>query len=83
MWCPSSLEEGEMDLPTYLEGDCQLRLFPKYHHHTIVHLHWIQTEVNGNSRLNDLQLPQCGPDSASSSASIPSLGLSLPFPSHS
>lgn len=37
------------------------KLFPEYHRHTIVHLHWIQIQVNSNSRLNDLQLPLTWP----------------------
>ena len=81
MWCPS---------PHWRERwICQLiwgetaKLYPKYHHHTVVQLHQIQIEVNGNSPLNVLQLPQCGPNSTKQRCLLPQSCVVLLIPSHS
>lgn len=74
MWCPSP-HYRERWIYQLIWGETA-KLFPEYHRHTIVHLHWIQIQVNSNSRLNDLQLPL----TVSCPNSFPSLGLSLPLP---
>lgn len=59
MWCPSP-HWRERWIYQLIWGETA-KLFPEYHRHTIVHLHWIQIQVNINSRLNDLQLPLMRP----------------------
>ena len=59
MWCPSP-HWRERWVYRLIWGETA-KLFPEYHRHTIVHLHWIQIQVNSNSRLNDLQLPLMRP----------------------
>ena len=81
MWCPSPHWRERWIYQLIWEETA--KLFPKYHHHTIVHLHWIQTEVNGNSRLNDLQLPQCGPDPTKQQCLHPQSWVLPPIPFHS